>query len=307
MTTQKLSRLDIESLPNYKKKTAREWSSTCPNCGGVDRFLYWPEVGNYYCRQCETQGFVLEVDKQYLTQEQRDAWQRAADERRRKEAEARLSAIERLQRMGDKVGWYHGQVCQALDYWHGQGLSEASINYYQLGYCPACPVEPESPSYVIPYFCQSKLVNLRHRLKFPNGHGKYRPEFAGLGNHLFNLDTLAESEDINFGILDSGLVVLVEGEVKTMVLEQVGFKTVGIPGASSWQDDWTTHFKSSKGIYIVLDPGAEQQAERIAISFKGHNIRSKVVYLPVKPDDFFVLYRGRASEFVEFLKLGRRV
>ena len=43
-----------------KKKTATEWASACPACGGKDRCSLWPEDqegrGYYWCRQCGTQG-----------------------------------------------------------------------------------------------------------------------------------------------------------------------------------------------------------------------------------------------------------
>jgi hypothetical protein len=240
-----------------------------------------------------------------LTDEQREAWKRAADERKRKEAEDRQSAIERLQRMTGKVEAYHRQVSQALDYWYSQGLNDSTINGYCLGYCPARPVEPETPSFVIPYFCQTKLIHIRHRLQFPNGHGKYRPEFAGLGNQLFNADTLT-NDDFHFGLLEPNRVLIVEGEVKAMVLEQIGFKTIGIPGANSWRDEWSENLKGFKA-YICLDPGANGQADKIGAALKGYNVPVKVVTLPCKPDDFFVRYGGTSSDLMEFLRQGSRI
>lgn len=305
--TQILSRLDIESLPNYHQKTGKEWSSTCPQCGGIDRFLFWPDKGNFYCRQCEFKGFILEVDQKYLTAEQREAWQRATEERRRKEVEERQSAITKLQRLDDKVTWYHSQVNKALDYWHSQGLCNSTINLYRLGYCPACPIEPESPSYVIPYYSMGQLINLRHRLQYPNGHGKYRPEFAGLSNQLFNLDTLKDDE-IPFGArLEPNELIIVEGEIKTMVLEQYGFRTIGIPGANSWREEWGDYFKSIRHIYICLDPGANGQAQKIASSLQAGGLEARVCYLPVKPDDFLIIYGGTPEGLLSFIKQGRKL
>lgn len=305
--TLKLSRLDIASLPNYKQKTSKEWSAACPDCqAGDDRFLYWPDKGNFWCRVCGFEGFVLETDQSQLTNEQREAWKRATEERKRKEIEARQSAIERLQGMVSKVHQYHSQVAQALDYWHSQGLDDTTINNFCLGYCPACPIEPESPSFVIPYWQSKKLIHLRHRLEHPNGHGKYRPEFAGLCNQLFNLDTIS-LDDMDFGLLDSGEVVIVEGEVKTMVLEQMGIRTIGIPGANSWKDEWSQQLKGVLRAYVCLDPGANGQANEIATSLKGQNVEAKIVRLPVKPDDFMTIYGGSPLELLTFIKQGRKI
>ena len=43
-----------------KKKTATEWASPCPACGGDDRCNIWPDDqdgrGYYWCRRCGAQG-----------------------------------------------------------------------------------------------------------------------------------------------------------------------------------------------------------------------------------------------------------
>lgn len=39
-----------------KRKTATEYSSSCPACGGRDRFMSWPESDKWWCRQCEKSG-----------------------------------------------------------------------------------------------------------------------------------------------------------------------------------------------------------------------------------------------------------
>jgi 5-methylcytosine-specific restriction endonuclease McrA len=43
--TTKLSKLDIETLPNYKKKTGKEWSAACPQCGGKKVLDYIQKSG----------------------------------------------------------------------------------------------------------------------------------------------------------------------------------------------------------------------------------------------------------------------
>jgi DNA primase len=41
---------------NPKKKTANEFASSCPVCGGDDRFLIFTETNKYWCRQCNRSG-----------------------------------------------------------------------------------------------------------------------------------------------------------------------------------------------------------------------------------------------------------
>jgi hypothetical protein len=68
-----LTKLDIEALPNHKEKSANEWSSACPNpaCpADEDGFLFWPNEGNFWCRQCGLSGFVDSETKSSLTPDQ---------------------------------------------------------------------------------------------------------------------------------------------------------------------------------------------------------------------------------------------
>jgi len=39
-----------------KRKTATEYSSPCPECGGSDCFQSWPETDRWWCRKCEASG-----------------------------------------------------------------------------------------------------------------------------------------------------------------------------------------------------------------------------------------------------------
>ncbi|KAF1079413.1 MAG: hypothetical protein GQF41_4293 [Candidatus Rifleibacterium amylolyticum] len=44
-----------------KQKTAVEWCSPCPVCGGNDRFTFWPDRGRYYCRGCNKSGDIIDL------------------------------------------------------------------------------------------------------------------------------------------------------------------------------------------------------------------------------------------------------
>jgi len=110
-----LTQANIESLPNYRKKTAREWSSACPSCSGKDRFLFWPDKGNYLCRKCGLKGFVIDGNSPdslfRVTPEIRAEWERQQIAREIEEHQRQLSAIEQLQaRRMDII--YHGQLIE---------------------------------------------------------------------------------------------------------------------------------------------------------------------------------------------------
>jgi len=181
-------------------------------------------------------------------------------------------------------------------YWHTQGLTDATIDKRLLGWSPACPTYQESPSWTIPIYYQNRLFNIRHRLERPNGSGKYRPEMPGLPSAMFNADAISSD----------WMLVIVEGEVKTMVLEQHNFTAVGIPGANGFKNKWLHLFEGYAGpVYVVLDPGAEECGEAITRKLRDAKIKAKQVLLPVKPDDFFVIYGGTEKDFFQFLMMGR--
>lgn len=295
-TDTKLSRLDIEQLPNYRKQTANEWSAACPFCStGDDRFRYWPEDGNFWCRVCEAKGFVTEANTLSFDKEQWQRWQEAEQGRKAEARQKELTTLEKLNQ-SKRLYLYH-KLMDDRTFWYEKGLNDSTIEWFELGYCPSCPTYPQSASYTIPIVYQGRVFNIRHRLVNPGDSGKYRPEMAGLPTALFNADALYSPD---------WMTVLVEGEIKTMVLEQNQFSTVGIPGANSFKPKWASLFSKCKMVYVALDPGAEEQAVNIAKMLRGAGVEVRIAKLPVKPDDFFVIYGGAPSEFMEFLRLGEK-
>lgn len=296
--TIQLTQATIERLPNYKKKTATEYSSACPACGGEDRFLFWPNEGNYLCRKCELKGFVSDGNTLSFDRESWLKWQEQEAQRKRQEEIKKLSLLDRLTQSG-KAGLYHRQMLDR-SYWYGQGLSDATIDRFELGYCQACPTAPDHASFTIPVYYQGKLYNLRHRLK-DKDKDKYRPEMAGLPSCIFNADALLSQDRLHW------MTVLVEGEVKAMCLTQYGFNAVGIPGANNFKEKWVNLFSGHQIIYVALDPEKEAEALKITLSLKAAGIQVRLCAFPVKPDDFLVKYGGTPKDFMHFLRLGERI
>lgn len=230
-------------------------------------------------------------------------------ERKAEEQDRRSDALKRVGAMNGLVGQYHSQVDKARLYWRSQGLTDGTIERYRLGYCPECPTYQQSASYTIPYYHAGNLISIRHRLATPNGCGKYRPEFAGLPNQLFNLDILAPNGDeVHFGLLEPGEVLLVEGEIKSCYLSDIqGIPSVGIPGVDSWQEEWIKYFAHVTRVYVTLDPDAERKAAEITRTLNGNGIEARQVVLTCKPDDFFWLWAGNPGDFMRILEQGRRV
>jgi hypothetical protein len=226
-----------------------------------------------------------------------------------KQQQEREAVKAKVKGLAPKVAEYKGQVNQGLFYWYGQGLNDIVINHYQLGYTPHCPLYSKSPSFVIPIYQNNELVSIRHRLQYPNGSGKYLPEFKGLPAQIFNVDRLQENWT---GEIDMD-VIIVEGEVKAMLLTQMGYKAIGIPGITNWDEEWLGFLWGVNKVYLAFDPATPNNQEqmayctaRIANSLTKHKITVNVAKLPMKPDDFFVKGNGTSTLFNSYLRQARR-
>lgn len=304
-----------DKTPSFSVKDGRyKCFGTCGASGDVVDFVAAMEKINLKDAARKLGGYLLDLG---LTPQEVKAKQaeikaenaRREAERRTDEQVRRDEAIERVGTMAGLVDKYHSQVESGRPYWHGQGLTDGTIERFRLGYAPSCPTYQQSASYVIPYYHAGHLISIRHRLATPNGCGKYRPEFAGLPNQLFNLDVLTlESEEIPFGLLNPGEVLLVEGEIKSCYLSDIqDLPAVGIPGVESWQEDWIKYFAGVSRVYVTLDPDAERKAADITQTLNGNGIEARQVILTCKPDDFFVCFGGNPADFMRILEQGRRV
>jgi hypothetical protein len=297
-----LSVLDIEHFPNHKKKSANEWSSSCPICPSgdgynVDRFIFTVDKAAYWCRQCGFGGYVGNGNGSTitLTDDQRADIERQARQVRQKELDSQRTILQTLQaKRNDLV--YHRNLKGNTGYVERKwGLEEETIEWFRVGYCHACPEATYSDSITIPYYEDQALINIRHRLSSPNGDGKYRPEVVGLPNSIFNIDSL-----------DDGWVILVEGEFKAMVLWQFGFPTVGIPG-TTFKPEWVKLFLNVDLVYIATDPdpAGKKAALKAGKLLRDSGIDSRIVSVPTKPDDYFVVDGGTAAGFSRLLEDAR--
>ena len=297
-----LTQADIESLPHYKKRTGKEWSSACPVCGdGNDRFRFWPDTGNFWCRRCDVKGFIGTADNHKLSPDVLAEIEANKRSQAEQEAARRKIILNTLQKQRNDLA-YHQRLMQ--DDYHVEemrirwGLMPDTVKNYYIGYSAACPTSPYSDSYTIPFYHDSQLINIRHRLISPNGNGKYRPEVAGLNTSLFSADLLSAKWERIF---------IFEGEFKTIFMAQHSFLGVGLSGMTQFQDDWVKLFHNVRTVYVCLDPDAEAKAVEITERLNRSGNNSRMITLPTKPDDFFHLHRGTTSDFEHFVNNARKV
>lgn len=117
----------------------------------------------------------------------------------------------------------------------------------------------------IPYHVNGMVVAIRGK----EIGGKYVTP-PGTKARVFNVDSANRAKEL----------VITEGEFDALVLEQLGFPSLGVPGAGTFQPGWVDYFTDTRRVYILFDPDAAGRAgtERVlqAIGTKG-----KAIDLPI--------------------------
>lgn len=121
----------------------------------------------------------------------------------------------------------------------------------------------------IPYMTNGNVVQIRGRKFGESSQGAKYKTPSGQKARLFNTDL----------VWDAPEVVLTEGELDAVVLEQLGYAAVGVPGAVSWQDAWNDYFQKARKVFIVFDndTAGEAGAEKVARSVGS---RTRIVRMP---------------------------
>jgi hypothetical protein len=264
LDTARLSDYDIRSLPHFtlRSKKRQEFSAACPFCGeGHDRFRYWPETGNYWCRQCDARGFVADklVNKRVLLPRE------LADSKITSHTQEFHKWLEYNSTLFD--------YSEGLLYWStalGPKFMEA-VDYFGLGYCPN--YKGLGPSVTIPIGYKGKVFIVKHRL-LNNSTSRYTTEPEGVGALLFGLDDALRHDKI----------IITEGEKKAIRLWLEGYPAVspsnGVNGFSGHKE-WELFF-AGKQVVVIYDPDEPgiKAGKELAERLNGVSIE-----LPGKIDD----------------------
>jgi hypothetical protein len=180
-------------------------------------------------------------------------------------------------------------------WWMQRGLDANTISRFQLGYAPRCPtyvVDKDgqtyhSDSFVIPVVYRGEVQTIRHRVASPlDPKDKYRPEYKGLGAHLFNADSL--------DVAGGGDVLIVEGEAKAMALIALGIESImpvvsSTAGVASWLkakgQDWYRMLYEFDRVFVLFD-NERKQADVVEQTARLFGRRGYIVRTPGKVDDW---------------------
>lgn len=268
------------------KKYGREWHSPCPQCGGKDRCIWFgDERGNGFCRQCLKTFWLSdlnELDPLEKLERARKARENAARETALQAA--RLSSWQ--ERAAYRQGWHDALSFAAREWWHAQGITDESIDWYGLGVCQYPLVNQRTQeqrdftAYTIPIHDPEtwQIVNTQYRLENPpEGLGKYRQERGLAARSFYAMPHTGED------------CLVVEGAKKAIVLRQLLGETiqvVGLPGITP-AERLIDELLIYKRKYLLPDPDVENATLQ---RFRDHLPNLRVVRLPVKPDDAVTKY-----------------
>lgn len=284
-----------------QRVNANEWSSSCPQCGGVphkagaypDRFRMWTNAAGKnkimgWCRRCSYVWFPdgeRKMNPQEFEQWRKDAL--AAEEQRKRDAERAIALLksEKIwlyfqERMND----YSRSVIQK---W---GIPDGWAKYWRLGLIEDYVIygengEYHTPAITIPIWQLGSQTpaNIKLRTLNPKSDAdRYRNYYKMGASKIFTA----------IPDLKSDTVVLVEGEKKAMVTaSRLGkdWQVMGVPTKTPSQESLSILDGFGK-IYLCLDPDAregEYNPQTRLVNMLGKE-RVLVVNLPGKIDDMVV-------------------
>jgi len=122
---------------------------------------------------------------------------------------------------------------------HLEGLGHKHDALVASGLFTAAGVESLAGMVTIPFISYgSQVITIRGK----QIGGKYK-SLPGSQNLPYNIDSIRGADE----------VVVTEGEFDALVVEQLGYATMGIPGAQNWKDSFVGYLAEAKRVYICFD------------------------------------------------------
>lgn len=193
-----------------------------------------------------------------------------------------------------RLGYADGKL---LSYLREQGFSDQQIIESKLVW-ENTTTDFFQDKLIIPYMVHGTAVTLRGRA-LPGSadeSGKKYQTLPGDKARLFNVDAIANDT-----------VILTEGEFDAMVLSELGYHAVGVPGANTWQQEWTAMFKDTRRVFVCFDndQAGQKGAERVQKEL-GSKVRIVAMpeNLPGEPKNdpsYWLTHGGGSQEEFELL------
>lgn len=141
---------------------------------------------------------------------------------------------------------YHRYLPEVLAYLDQRGISEATARMYRLGYVHPEGVLCGDEQYVgrlaIPFITTGGVVGIRYRT-LDGGEPKYLTR-TGDESTLFSVTSLLD---------DTNTIVITEGEIDAMTLNQMAVSAVGVSGAKAFKRHYRLLFQDYDRVLIACD------------------------------------------------------
>lgn len=192
---------------------------------------------------------------------------------------------------------YHDKIDLAYGYLEERGLSVATANMYRLGVVSQTHAALGDEDYVgrlaIPYITASgDIVAIRYR-SLDSKEPKYLSA-AGTEAHMYSVTSL---------LADSDVVVITEGEIDAMTLNQIGVPAVGVPGAKAWKPHFHFLFEDFDRVLIACDG---DQAGREFGRMVADQVNGAIaVHMPEGQDVNSVYVNSGEAELRTLLRMGQ--
>lgn len=182
----------------------------------------------------------------------------------------------------------------AASYLTARGIHRDTAERFRLGYV-ADPISTDDRHFTgritIPSI--GPLGNV-YGLKFRKIHedtpGPKYMNTSGLAQRPYNLRALLEADD---------RIVICEGEIDAITLEQCGFHAVGIPGVDHWRKPLARMFVGFNEVIVVGDNDPEGQGAKFSAQVAKDVYASRRVVLTDEGSDINSLFVQGGPELVE--------
>lgn len=175
---------------------------------------------------------------------------------------------------------------EAAQYLTARGIRRDTAERFRLGFVSEpWSTDPDEHKYVgrlsIPAIGpRGNVYGIKYRALSDDLKPKYVNQ-SGLPTRPFNLRAVVEA---------GSTIVVCEGELDAITLEQCGLSAVGIPGVENWKPEWSRMFVGFAEVVVVGDCDEKEQGAKFSAKVAKDVYASRRVVLSEPGDDMNSLY-----------------
>ena len=279
------------------KITGKQINADCPVCKKTKHFYASVKTGQFDCKVCGITGNAITFLREYENKNNKEIAEclnsYGINENSHRQIPIKNSAPKKVFEQS-LVDFYVSNLPEdkLREFSQERGLPIEILKKYKLGM-------DKQGNFTLPVYDQESRIRDIRRKKI----GKDTISSVGSEVFLFGVKDL----------LSNNRLFLTEGEWSKMALEAQGYPSVGVPGASTFKDEWTPLFKN-KEVFVVydLDSGGENGTKKVINKLRGTVKRISHIKLPKELGegkdvrDFFN-NSGTKEQFEELIREARPV